>query len=110
MADPHAAIEMDCRHQIITGDYTCSYSYAYRSIIGSGTITRLETDDDKRYALGKLMEHMAPAAALEFSPRCSEEQLYTGLMSCILQEKNAGRKQNNKEKNIKEKKKWYIIS
>ena len=68
MADPHAAIEMDCRHQIITGDYTCSYSYAYRSIIGSGTITRLETDDDKRYALGKLMEHMAPAAALEFSP------------------------------------------
>src|SRR5699024_3195642 len=26
------AIEMDCRHEIITGDYTCSYSYGYRSI------------------------------------------------------------------------------
>lgn len=66
--DPLAAIEMDCHHQIITGDYTCSYSYAYRSIMGSGTITRLEADDDKRYALEKLMEHMAPTAELEFSP------------------------------------------
>ena len=110
-ADPHAAIEMDCRHQIITGDYTCSYSYAYRSIMGSGTITRLESDDDKRYALGKLMEHMAPAAALEFSPEMlARTAVYRIDVECILQEKSAGRKQNNKEENIKEKKKWYIIS
>lgn len=28
------AVEMDCRHGIITGDYTCAYSYSYRSIMG----------------------------------------------------------------------------
>lgn len=67
MADPHAAIEMDCRHEIITGDYTCSYSYAYRSIMGNGTIILLESEEEKRYALGKLMEHMAPEAEIEFS-------------------------------------------
>lgn len=71
-ADPHAAIEMDCRHEIITGDYTCSYSYAYRSIMGSGTIVRLEAEKEKRYALGKLMEHMAPEAEIEFSKKMLE--------------------------------------
>ena len=30
---PVAAIEMDCMDGIITGDYTCSYSCAYRSIM-----------------------------------------------------------------------------
>ena len=29
------AVEMDCRHGIITGDYTCAYSYSYRSIMGN---------------------------------------------------------------------------
>lgn len=72
MADPHAAIEMDCRHEIITGDYTCSYSYAYRSIMGNGTIILLESEEEKRYALGKLMEHMAPEAESEFSQEMLE--------------------------------------
>ena len=72
MADPHAAIEMDCRHEIITGDYTCSYSYAYRSIMGNGTIILLESEEEKRYALGKLMEHMAPEAEIEFSQEMLE--------------------------------------
>ena len=67
-ADPRTAIEMDCRHKLITGDYTCSYSYAYRSIMGSGTVTKLETDAEKQYALGKLMEHTAPGAKIEFQP------------------------------------------
>lgn len=42
------AVEMDCRHGIITGDYTCAYSYSYRSIMGNGTVTLLETFEEKR--------------------------------------------------------------
>ena len=38
------AVEMDCRHGIITGDYTCAYSYSYR----------------------RIMEQMAPGAKIEF--------------------------------------------
>ena len=37
---PDVAVEMDCRHGIITGDYTCSYSYSYRSIMGNGKVRR----------------------------------------------------------------------
>lgn len=36
-ASPFVAVEMDCRHGLITGDYTCSYSYSYRSIMGCRT-------------------------------------------------------------------------
>ena len=66
--EPAAAIEMDCMHEIITGDYTCSYSYAYRSIMGSGTVHELTDEQEKIHALARIMEHMAPEAELSFSP------------------------------------------
>lgn len=66
-ADPHAAVEMDCCHEVITGDYTCSYSYAYRSIMGNGVIRKIEGQEEKVYGLSKIMEHLAPEAAIEFS-------------------------------------------
>lgn len=72
-ADQHVAFEMDCRHEVITGDYTCSYSYAYRSIMGSGTVKRLENEEEKQYGLKKLMEHMAPGAGNVFRPDMLEK-------------------------------------
>ena len=65
---PDVAVEMDCRHGIITGDYTCSYSCAYQSIMGNGTIRRLDSEEKKIYALTRIMEHMAPEAEIQFSP------------------------------------------
>ena len=65
---PTVALEMDCMNRIITGDYACSYSCAYRSIMGTGVIRRLETAEEKQYGLAKLMEHMAPGAETGFSP------------------------------------------
>ena len=62
------AVEMDCRHGIITGDYTCAYSYSYRSIMGNGTVTLLETFEEKEKGLQRIMEHMAPGAKIEFRP------------------------------------------
>ena len=66
-ADPRVAVDMDCCHEIITGDYTCSYSYAYRSIMGNGVIRKLEDPEEKVYGLAKIMEHLAPEAKIEFS-------------------------------------------
>lgn len=60
------ALEMDCRHALIAGSYTCSYSYAYRSIMGIGTVERLDSEEQKIYGLTKIMEHMAPGAAAGF--------------------------------------------
>ncbi len=47
-ADPRVAVEMDYNHEVITGDYTCAYSYAYRSIMGNGTITEVTDPEVKR--------------------------------------------------------------
>lgn len=71
-ACPDVAVEMDCRHGIITGDYTCSYSYSYRSIMGNGTVGRVDDRQEKIYGLTKIMEHMAPGAKIEFSPEMLE--------------------------------------
>lgn len=35
--NPNVAIEMDCGHEVIRGDYTCSYSFAFSSIMGKRT-------------------------------------------------------------------------
>ena len=71
-ADPSVAVEMDCMDGIITGDYTCSYSCAYRSIMGNGTIRELTGEQEKIHALTRIMEHMAPDARIEFRPEMLE--------------------------------------
>ena len=58
--DPRATFEMDCGHQLMTAEQACSYSCAYRSIMGSGTIReRLETvpEAEREAALQCLMAH-----------------------------------------------------
>ncbi len=92
-ASPFVAVEMDCRHGLITGDYTCSYSYSYRSIMGSGTVRRLEDEQEKIYGLTKIMEHMAPGTRIDFRP----EMLARTEVFCIEVEHFTGkeRKRNN---------------
>ena len=53
---------------MIRGTYTCSYSYAYQSITGTGKIRLLENREEKEHGLSRIMEHMAPEAELSFSP------------------------------------------
>lgn len=42
---------MDYNHEVITGDHTCAYSYAYRSIMGNGTITEVTDPEVKKKGL-----------------------------------------------------------
>ena len=51
--EPRVAIEMDVQDGLITGTYACAYSYAYRSIMGTGTIHRIQGIEAKRYGLTK---------------------------------------------------------
>ena len=66
------AVEMDYNHEVITGDYTCAYSYAYRSIMGNGTITEVTDPEAKKKGLGKIMAHIAPEAKIAFLPEMVE--------------------------------------
>lgn len=40
--EPRVAIEMDIEDGVIEGPYACAYSYAYRSIMGTGTVHRIQ--------------------------------------------------------------------
>lgn len=62
------AIEMDCEDGVITGPYACSYSFAYRSIMGTGRIYPIASGEDKVYGLTRIMEHMAPGAPQALGP------------------------------------------
>ena len=64
--EPVAALELDREGAVIRADYTCSYSYAYQSIMGTGKIRKLESESEKRYGFEKIMEHLAPEAELKF--------------------------------------------
>ncbi|WP_222419877.1 pyridoxamine 5'-phosphate oxidase family protein [Enorma burkinafasonensis] len=62
------AIEMDCEDGVITGPYACQYSFAFRSIMGSGRIYPVASGEDKVFGLTKIMEHLAPKAPVAFGP------------------------------------------
>lgn len=47
--------EMDCSHQLVTGDLACEYSMNYESVIGFGCLTVLE-NTEKRMALDAMMQ------------------------------------------------------
>lgn len=51
----HVGFELDNEHSLIENEEACYYSYHYQSIIGSGKITILENEEDKRKALSKIM-------------------------------------------------------
>lgn len=55
--NPRVAFEMDSGHALIAGETACQFSYAYRSIIGTGTVELLEDPEAKRAALERIVEH-----------------------------------------------------
>lgn len=65
--EPRVAIEMDVQDGVIAGTYACAYSYAYRSIMGTGTIHRIQGTEAKRYGLTRIMQHLAPEASTGFT-------------------------------------------
>lgn len=61
------AIEMDCEDGVITGDFACAYSFAYRSIMGTGRVFPVTGRAEKAHGLARIMEHLALGAPCEFS-------------------------------------------
>lgn len=65
------AVELDCADGLIRGDYTCQYSMAFRSLMGSGKI-RLLSGPEKLRGLKLLMGHIAPESRISFSDQMVE--------------------------------------
>lgn len=66
-ARPEAVFEMDCGHSLIRGDYSCAFSYAYRSLMGTGHLRLLTSREEQIRGLTLLMEQIAPKEQVHFS-------------------------------------------
>jgi len=53
----NACFEIDCDSKLIEGENPCDYGYEFKSILGFGKITILETNDEKIEGLNYLMKH-----------------------------------------------------
>lgn len=63
-----AGFEMDCRHDLITAETACDFSYLYASVMGSGTVSVLDAPADKIHGLTQVMRHYAPRREFHFMP------------------------------------------
>ena len=71
--NPHVGWEMDTNHQLLEGDdVPCRYAMAYQSLIGTGTIVILETAEEKKFGLQKIMDHYVATRPWHFSPQSLE--------------------------------------
>lgn len=67
--DPHVSFELDVRHQLITSEDPCHYSFGYASIIGFG-IAAIVTDlEEKNRALQLLMKQMTGKFTADFESK-----------------------------------------
>lgn len=68
LADPRVALELDVEAGVTTGDFACTYSFAYESIMATGHVHLVEDPAEKIHGLERIMAHMAPGAPVAFSP------------------------------------------
>ncbi len=61
------AFELDRDGGNIVGDYSCAYSRAYESVMGSGRMREVEDDAEREMGLRLLMAHAAPGAPATFT-------------------------------------------
>ncbi len=69
---PEVAVEMDVDLGLVEGSFACSYSNAYRSVMGKGVVYPVEERDEKVRALSLLMDHVAPGSQRVFSDEAVE--------------------------------------
>lgn len=72
--NPYVCFEMDCGHDLITGENACKYSYRYESVIGEGVVTFLDDMDLKKEALNHLMRHQT-GKSFEFDDKAANSVL-----------------------------------
>ncbi|MDF2474372.1 MAG: transporter [Anaerocolumna sp.] len=62
-----ACFEMDCSHNLVTGEDACDYTMEFESVIGYGSIVLLE-EAEKMEALKGLMKQYTKDSNLKFNP------------------------------------------
>jgi len=55
--DARVGFEVDCSHELVSGDLACEYTFHFESIIGTGNISILCNHDERIHGLNVLMRH-----------------------------------------------------
>lgn len=63
---PYAGFELEGMCEIVRGEYACSYSAKYESIIGNGYVSIVENDEEKKDGLRLIMKHYTGREDWEF--------------------------------------------
>lgn len=63
------SFEMDTKHELVSGEIGCGFSYLYQSVMGTGTITTLCDKAEKIEGLQKIMEHYTGKTQWEFDEK-----------------------------------------
>lgn len=60
------SFEMDTGHGLVEGKAACAYSFLYQSVMGHGVLQTLDSEAEKRHALGMIMAHYVPGRTWTF--------------------------------------------
>jgi nitroimidazol reductase NimA-like FMN-containing flavoprotein (pyridoxamine 5'-phosphate oxidase superfamily) len=67
--NPKVCFEVELDYKIYNTGIPCNWSTMYKSIIGFGTATLLSDTEEKKLALGILIDHYAPGTNYNFTTR-----------------------------------------
>jgi uncharacterized protein len=67
--NPDVCIEMDCSHQLITGEKACDYTMDFESIIGSGKAEFIDSEEEKKFALTQIMRKYSDTKPFNFDEK-----------------------------------------
>lgn len=65
--NPNVGIELDTNHAVHEGERACDYAFRFRSIIGRGAATLVDTMEEKKEALRLVMSHYSDRADWTFT-------------------------------------------
>ncbi len=63
---PAVCVEMDCSHELITGEKACDFTMDFKSIIGSGKAEFIDSEEEKVFALTRIVQKYSDAVSFEF--------------------------------------------
>ena len=73
--NPAVCVEMDCAHQLISGNKPCDYTMDFESLIGSGTVEFIDSRDEKIVALTQIMRKYSKDICFEFDTNLLERTI-----------------------------------
>ncbi len=72
-AGGNVGFELDCGYQLHTAETACGYTAAFSSVIGTGRVELLTSEEEKRRGLECLMRQTAGLESCDFDPEMLEQ-------------------------------------